>query len=412
MKIYLVGGAIRDRLLKFSVRDRDWVVVGSTPREMLDNKYQQVGRDFPVFIHPKTHEEYALARTEKKHGLGYTGFLFNFSAKITLKEDLIRRDLTINAMAQDKLGNIIDFFNGQKDIKNRVLRHVSPAFQEDPLRVLRVARFAASLSHLGFYIAKKTLCLMQQISSRKELLYLTPERVWKETNKALCTRNPHIYFRVLYCCDALVYLFPEINFFFIRSSLLYYNINNFSVLQFSFMELSRISKITSDIDTRLSYFLQFVSHIYFFPIYRCENHFFYEPPVLLLKNFFQRFKIPKETQKISIFLCGFHNFLQTITVQSSKLIVDFFNVIDVWRKPNRLNQLIYLNFYCVNDFKKNQYTNSLGRLLKSMFFVIKDISVRSFLNKKKFKGIEIKNELYRLRVRSLENWRNKKLNII
>ncbi|VFP81337.1 CCA-adding protein [Buchnera aphidicola] len=407
MKIYLVGGSIRDRLLGFPVHDRDWVVVGSTPEKMLKKKYQQVGRDFPVFIHPKTHEEYALARTEKKHGFGYTGFLFNFSPKITLKDDLIRRDLTINAMAQDNYGNIIDFFNGKRDLKKRVLRHVSSSFQEDPLRVLRVARFAATLSHLGFYIAKKTLFLMKLICMRKELLYLTPERVWNETKKGLCSRNPHIYFQVLHSCNALIYLFPEISFFYKKSFLCHFFMNQKNFLRYSFFELSRVSRVTNNLDIRFAYFLQFISQIYSISKLNIKNYFFYEKPVLLVKSLCRRLKVPKETQKIAIFLCGFHNFLQMIELQSSELIVNFFNIIDAWRKPDRLNKLIYLNFYYKDDLKNLKKNITLGKLLKSMFSIIKNISINSFVNKNLFKGIEIKNELYRLRVKALNIWRNK-----
>ncbi|VFP83508.1 CCA-adding protein [Buchnera aphidicola] len=406
MKIYLVGGAIRDRLLGFSVHDRDWLVVGTTPQQMLQKKYQQVGRDFPVFIHPITHEEYALARTEKKNGFGYSNFLFNFSPDITLKEDLIRRDLTINAIAQDCCGNIIDFFNGQRDIKKRVLRHISSSFVEDPVRVLRVARFAATLSHLGFYIAKETLFLMKLICYRKELLYLTPERIWKETYKGLSSRNPQVYFKILHQCNALLYLFPEINFFFKKTSFLNLNYNCKNILQYSLMELSRISKITKDIDIRFSCFIQFISYFCFYYKKSLNSLFFYKEPVVLIKNLCIRLKVPKETQNILIFMCGFHHFLQNIEFQSSELIINFFNFIDVWRKPDRLNKLIYLRFYFNKNIISIKNTSHLGRLLQSMFSVVKNISINSFKNKHLFHGIAIKHELYRLRVDSLNKWRH------
>ncbi|QTM69410.1 tRNA CCA-pyrophosphorylase, partial [Buchnera aphidicola (Hormaphis cornu)] len=210
MKIYLVGGAIRNKLLKLPVIDKDWVVVGSTPEFLLKKKYRQVGKDFPVFLHPQTYEEYALARKERKSGKGYNGFQIDFGSNITLREDLIRRDLTINAIAQDCYGKYIDPFNGLNDIKLRVLRHISSAFSEDPLRVLRVARFSASFFHLGFIIAKKTMKLMSDIVKSKELLYLDVQRIWKETEKAMQTNHPHIFFQVLNCCNALSILFPEI----------------------------------------------------------------------------------------------------------------------------------------------------------------------------------------------------------
>ena len=197
MQEYLVGGAVRDQLLKIEGADRDHVVVGSTPQEMLSLGFTQVGNDFPVFIHPKTGEEYALARTEKKQGHGYTGFICSFGKDVTLEEDLLRRDLTINAMAMDKSGQIIDPYGGLIDLNNRVLRHISPSFKEDPLRVLRVARFAAKLHYLGFYVADETLLLMQEMTQSGELSSLTPERVWIETQKALNTSDPHIFFIIL-----------------------------------------------------------------------------------------------------------------------------------------------------------------------------------------------------------------------
>ncbi|STD22890.1 multifunctional CCA protein [Enterobacter asburiae] len=184
MKSYLVGGAVRDALLGLPVKDKDWVVVGATPEEMLDAGYQQVGRDFPVFLHPKSREEYALARTERKSGSGYTGFTCYATPDVTLEQDLLRRDLTINALAQDEDGQIVDAYGGQDDLRNRLLRHVSPAFSEDPLRVLRVARFAARYAHLSFRIADETMALMTTMTEAGELEHLTPERVWKETENA------------------------------------------------------------------------------------------------------------------------------------------------------------------------------------------------------------------------------------
>ena len=208
MKIYLVGGAVRDRLLGLKIKDRDWVVVGATPEKMTARGYRPVGKDFPVFLHPDTHEEYALARTERKSGHGYSGFVFHTSPDISLEEDLIRRDLTINAMAQDHEGNIFDPYGGQKDLENRKLRHVSAAFEEDPLRVLRVARFAARFHHAGFTVADETLTLMKKMVAAGEVEYLVPERVWQETSRALMEPSPEIYFNTLMECGALQTIMP------------------------------------------------------------------------------------------------------------------------------------------------------------------------------------------------------------
>ena len=211
MKIYRVGGAVRDRLLGLPVKDIDWVVVGATVEEMLAQGYRQVGRDFPVFLHPDSREEYALARTERKQGRGYTGFQVYASPDITLEEDLERRDLTINAMAEDEQGNLIDPFKGQEDLEQGLLRHVSSAFEEDPLRVLRSARFAARFHSLGFRVADETQALMRQLSHSGELDHLIPERVWQETSRALMEDSPQVFFKVLQACDALAVLFPELH---------------------------------------------------------------------------------------------------------------------------------------------------------------------------------------------------------
>ncbi|MFK3818524.1 multifunctional CCA tRNA nucleotidyl transferase/2'3'-cyclic phosphodiesterase/2'nucleotidase/phosphatase [Pseudomonas sp. NPDC089407] len=210
MHIYKVGGAVRDRLLGRPVSDIDWLVVGASVEEMLAQGYRPVGADFPVFLHPKTGEEYALARTERKSGRGYGGFTFHASPDVTLEEDLIRRDLTINAMAEDEAGTVHDPYHGKQDLDQRLLRHVSPAFAEDPLRVLRVARFAARYAALGFRVADETLELMRQISDSGELQALTAERSWKEIERALMEAQPQVFFQVLRACGALQQLLPEL----------------------------------------------------------------------------------------------------------------------------------------------------------------------------------------------------------
>ena len=197
MQIYLVGGAVRDRLLGLAVRERDWVVVGATPEALVALGYEPVGREFPVFLHPATHEEHALARLERKVGPGYRGFTTQFAPTVTLEEDLRRRDLTINAMAEDEYGSIIDPYGGQADLAARTLRHVSEAFIEDPVRILRVARFAARYAPLGFRVAPETLELMRRITAAGEARTLVPERVWQETERALGETRPDAFFQTL-----------------------------------------------------------------------------------------------------------------------------------------------------------------------------------------------------------------------
>jgi tRNA nucleotidyltransferase (CCA-adding enzyme) len=209
--VYLVGGAVRDELLGLPHRERDWVVTGRTPEDLLAEGYRQVGASFPVFLHPETREEYALARTERKQGHGYHGFAVDFHPGVTLEEDLLRRDLTINAMARDTAGRLIDPFGGARDLAARVLRHVSPAFREDPLRVLRVARFAARFAPLGFRVHPTTLDLMREISRSGELEHLVAERVWSEIAAAMAAPQPARFVQVLRDCGALAVLLPEVD---------------------------------------------------------------------------------------------------------------------------------------------------------------------------------------------------------
>lgn len=214
MQIFLVGGAVRDSLLDYPVIEKDWVVIGETPDSMVAQGFRPVGKDFPVFLHPKTNDEYALARTERKTAPGYKGFTVHASPEVTLEEDLIRRDLTINAIAMDEQGNIFDPFNGKNDLEKRIFRHVSPAFSEDPVRVLRIARFAARYAHLGFTIAEETLQLMKQMVSDGETDHLVAERVWAELFKVLSEKSPSAFFYTLIDCNALKSIFPEIDLLF------------------------------------------------------------------------------------------------------------------------------------------------------------------------------------------------------
>lgn len=211
MEVYLVGGAVRDRLLGRPVHERDWVVVGARPEELERDGFVPVGREFPVFLHPQTHEEYALARLERKVGLGYKGFTTQFAPDVTLEEDLKRRDLTINAMAETLSGEVIDPYGGRRDLEARLLRHVSAAFVEDPVRILRVARFAARYADLGFQVAEDTVALMKRMTESGEVDALVPERVWQETERALGETRPDVFFETLRSCGALAKIFPELD---------------------------------------------------------------------------------------------------------------------------------------------------------------------------------------------------------
>lgn len=210
MKIYLVGGAVRDKLLGLPIKERDFVVVGAQPEDLLRLGYKQVGKEFPVFLHPKTAEEYALARKERKVSPGYTGFEFDSSPEVTLEEDLLRRDLTVNAMAESEQGEIIDPYQGKNDLEQKLLRHVSDAFEEDPVRILRIARFAARFADRGFKVAPETNALMEKMVGSGEVDALVAERVWKELERAFSEARPEVFFQVLADCQALAILFPSV----------------------------------------------------------------------------------------------------------------------------------------------------------------------------------------------------------
>jgi len=211
VEIYLVGGAVRDQLLGLPVKERDWVVIGETPESMVKQGFRPVGKDFPVFLHPQSREEYALARTERKTAPGYKGFTVHASPDVSLEQDLIRRDLTINAMAMTPEGLLVDPYGGRSDLERRIFRHISPAFAEDPVRILRIARFAARYAHLGFTLAEETRVLMQSMVTAGEVDHLVPERVWAELFKALNEKSPSAFFYTLKDCAALDKIFPEIS---------------------------------------------------------------------------------------------------------------------------------------------------------------------------------------------------------
>ncbi|CAL4326127.1 tRNA CCA-pyrophosphorylase [Buchnera aphidicola] len=402
MKIYLVGGAVRDALLNLPIKDKDWVVVGGTEKMLLERNFQQVGKDFPVFLHPETHEEYALARKERKSGKGYTGFQIDSNVNVTLEDDLIRRDLTINAIAQDQYGNYIDPFEGKKDIESRLIRHVSESFIEDPLRVLRTARFAASLMHLGFRIAKETMNLMSVIVKKKELLYLTANRIWNETEKAFKTSNPHVYFQVLHACKALQCFFPDTHFFYENNFFLKHNMFNKKII---LMGLAKISLFEKKIDIRFAYLCQFLSMNQMF---KNSSSIFYDADAAsVVKNMCKRFHVPSYIRDIAVLNTGFFIFLNTINYQSSKNIVNMFYKIDAWRKPDRIKKLSLLSkFNFLNLFKYNFFPSHSSCFLKKYFLIAQNVSIQSILNKG-FKGYAIKNELMRLRIKKLELWRLK-----
>ena len=319
MQVYLVGGAVRDALLNRKVVERDYVVVGATPEEMLSQGFTQVGKDFPVFLHPKTQEEYALARTERKSGKGYTGFVCDASSSVTLEEDLLRRDLTVNAIAQDNYGKLIDPYGGKKDLENRVLRHVSEAFSEDPLRVFRVARFATRYAYLGFTIATETMALMQSMAESGELSTLSAERVWQETKRSLLEKTPHVFFTVLNQAHGLNDWFTELE----------RNIDTALETLKTAVDLEKVEneslvKDTGSETARLiTRFTALLTHLN-------------EEEAKLLCS---RLKVQNQLSEIVSLACKFKGFLLNAQNSPADLLA-LFNGCDAWRRKERFTLLL------------------------------------------------------------------------
>ena len=329
MQVYLVGGAVRDALLNRKVVERDYVVVGATPEEMLSQGFTQVGKDFPVFLHPKTQEEYALARTERKSGKGYTGFVCDASSSVTLEEDLLRRDLTVNAIAQDNLGNLIDPYGGKKDLENRLLRHVSEAFSEDPLRVFRVARFATRYAYLGFTIATETMALMQSMAQSGELSTLSAERVWQETKRSLLEKTPHVFFTVLNQAHGLNDWFTELErnvdtaLETLKTAVALEKAENESVVKYTGSETPLPESSDSETARLITRFTALLTHLN-------EEE---------AKQLCNRLKVQNQVSEIVILACKFKGFLLNAQNSPADLLA-LFNGCDAWRREERFTLLL------------------------------------------------------------------------
>ncbi|WP_034917090.1 multifunctional CCA addition/repair protein [Erwinia sp. 9145] len=404
MKTYLVGGAVRDALLDLPVTDKDWVVVGASPQEMLDKGYAQVGRDFPVFLHPKTHEEYALARTERKNGTGYTGFSCYAAPDVTLEQDLQRRDLTINAIAQDESGSFYDPYHGRQDITQRQLRHVSNAFSEDPLRVLRVARFAARFAHLDFTIAPETLTLMQSMAASGELSALTAERVWKETEKALQTPSPQVYFQVLRDCGALAVLFPELdNLYGVPAPAKWHPEIDTGV--HTLMTLAIVAQLSDETDVRFATLFHDVGKA-LTPREKWPSHPGHGPAgVPLVENLCQRLRVPNAVRDLALLVTEFHDVVHTIERQTPEALVALFDRVDAWRKPQRIEQIALTSEADARGrtgFENNPYPQ--GDYLRQAFAVARAVSTKAVVEAG-FKGSEVREELTGRRISALSEWK-------
>lgn len=339
MKTYLVGGAVRDDMLGLKGADRDWVVVGSTPDSLLTQGFTPVGKDFPVFLHPKTGEEYALARTERKSGQGYTGFTVHAAPDVTLEDDLRRRDLTINAMARDEDGTLVDPYGGARDINDRILRHVSPAFSEDPLRILRVARFAARFQPFGFRVADETMALMRLMSDSGELQALTPERIWQEMHKTLQHDACPVFFEVLRECGALKVIFPELDKLFgIPQPEQWHPEIDTGV--HTLMVLKQACLLSPDIDVRFAALVHDLGKgetpAAMWPSHRGHETLGLKP----IKSLCQRLKVPRNATDLACLTSEFHTHVHRALSLKPSTILKTLERLDAYRRPQRFQQFL------------------------------------------------------------------------
>jgi len=336
MEIYLVGGSVRDQLLGLPVKDRDWVVVGSTTEELLSKGFQPVGKDFPVFLHPETHEEYALARTERKTEPGYRGFVVHAAPDVTLEQDLLRRDLTINAIAQAEDGQLIDPFNGQQDLKNKILRHVSPAFVEDPVRVLRIARFAA---RFDFTIADETKTLIQNMITAKELDHLVPERVWQELEKALATTKPSLFFTTLREVGALKTLFPDVDRLFGVPQVAKWHPEIDTGIHVM-MVIDQAARLTEDVAVRFAALCHDLGKGTT-PEHSLPQHIGHEQrSVALTDKLCQQLRVPNGIKSLALKVAEFHTHIHLLFEMRAKKILEVIEALDSFRRPERFRQYL------------------------------------------------------------------------
>ena len=397
MKIFLVGGAVRDKALHLHVKERDWVVVGGTPDALLKQGFQQVGREFPVFLHPKTKEEYALARKERKAGSGYHGFICEFSPEVSLEEDLLRRDLTINAMAEDETGRLFDPYQGMQDLHDKILRHVSPAFIEDPVRVLRVARFAARYHHLGFKLAEETRQLMYQMVKAKELNHLVAERVWQEWQRALTEDNPTVFFNILRICGALKTILPEFDALFGVPGLNTRDQGTADVGRLALMHLEqaaikspaaviRFAALSAELGKNLT-------HASDWPCHPQAQEY----GMIVVDELCQRLRIPKEYRDLAYLTIKLHQSICQIIkrygLSRASEIVDVLEQADAFRRPERFSDLLVV---CESIHSQQALAAQWLHFLEiCQQIAVDDISGR-------YQGAEIKMILRERRINNLE----------
>ncbi|WP_318423947.1 multifunctional CCA addition/repair protein [Photobacterium leiognathi] len=400
MQTYLVGGAVRDTLLGLTVTDKDWVVVGTTPEAMLAAGFEQIGSDFPVFLHPKTKQEHALARTERKSGHGYTGFICYSAPDVTLEQDLLRRDLTINAIAQASNGDLIDPYHGQQDITDKVLRHVSPAFAEDPLRVLRVARFAARFAHLGFTVAPETMALMQEMVVSGELASLTPERVWKEWEKSLSSDDPQMFLTVLRQCGALAIVMPEIDALFgVPQPEKWHPEIDCGI--HTLLVAKKAAELSADKTIRFAAQVHDLGKA-LSPKDDLPHHKMHcRDGIKPIKALCQRLRVPNEYRDLALLVCEQHTKIHHAEEMRADTFIKIFDQIDAWRKPERVAQLATC---CRADargrthFEQTPYPQA--DIFQAVFAIAQQVDVKAIVAAG-FKGAEIREQLAAKRIEAV-----------
>jgi tRNA nucleotidyltransferase (CCA-adding enzyme) len=401
MKTYLVGGAIRDQLLGLPVQERDYVVVGATPQEMIAKGFKLVGKDFPVFLHPETHDEYALARTERKTGRGYTGFSCYAAPDVTLEDDLKRRDLTINAIAQTVDGQIIDPYRGQQDLAQKILRHVSPAFSEDPVRILRVARFAARFAPHGFQIAPETLLLMQHMVRSGEVDSLVAERVWQELLRALAEPAPQEFIRVLRQCGALKTLFPEIDQLFgVPNPPKWHpeidtGIHTLLVLQqavrLSTENIVRFAALMHDLGKGTTPMTDWPSH---------PGH--EERGVELIRAVCKRYRVPRDYQQLAILVSRYHGSIHSLSEMKASTLVKLLEKLDAFRRPQRFQHFLLA---CEADargrptFEDRDYPQR--KFMERIFAAANQVDTQPLLDRG-LTGLALGNALHQARIAAVK----------
>jgi tRNA nucleotidyltransferase (CCA-adding enzyme) len=403
MQVYLVGGAVRDEQLGLPVKERDWCVVGATPDELLNDGYKQVGKDFPVFLHPQTGEEYALARTERKTAAGYHGFAFDTSADVTIEEDLSRRDLTINALALDENGELIDPFGGMQDLEKRLIRHVSDAFVEDPVRILRAAKFAARFADLGFRIAPQTRDLMRQMVADGEADALVPDRVWKETESALAGPNPRLYFEALRGCGALRVVFPEVDRLFGVPQPEKWHPEIDTGLH-TMMVLEQSETLSDDIEVRFAALVHDLGKGNTNPAELPSHPGHEQRGKKLIRKMAERLPVPRACRDLGMIVAEYHTHCHRASELRDSTVVNVLEKTDAFRRPQRFEQFLVA---CEADargrtgYEKREYPQAA--YLRSAFAAASAVDAAKIANDTA--DDQIADAIRRARVKAVRNAR-------